>query len=379
MSDEACFIGPVYSGGPGRAVAIKDLIDMAGLPTTAGSEALAAAPPAGEDAACLHGIRAGEAAGELHIVGKTNLHELAFGITGVNHWSGTPVNPLDPNRVPGGSSSGSAVAVALGLAEMALGTDTGGSIRIPAACCGVAGLKTTHGRVDLTGVRPLAPSLDTVGPMAATVAGLIWGMELLEPGFTLDGVTPAPLLGRLRLPAHPLIDEAIDRVLAESGITVMDVDLPGWEQTAADTMGVIASEAFDVDGYLLATGKVGADVAERLEGGGRIGPDERRRLEAAMVAWRLQLGEVLGRVGVVVAPILSDFPPLLEDASRMYSIRQAHPVNFAGVPALALPAPSTGALPASMQLIGPSGSEELLLATGLVLEAASGGPVAPGT
>ncbi len=379
MNDEACFIGPVHPGGPGRAVAIKDLIDMAGLPTTAGSEALAGEAPAEEDAACLAGIRAAEAAGELHIVGKTNLHELAFGITGINKWSGTPVNPLDPRRVPGGSSSGSAVSVALGLAEMALGTDTGGSIRIPAACCGIAGLKTTHGRIDLTGVRPLAPSLDTVGPMAATVAGLIWGMELLEPGFTLEGVRPAPLLGRLRLPASSVIDAAIDRVLAESGITVMDIDLPGWAQTAADTMGVIASEAFDVDGYLLATGKVGADVAERLEGGSRIGSDERRRLDAAKVVWRLQLGEVLGRVGVVVAPVLTDVPPLLGEASRMYSIRQAHPVNLAGVPALALPVPTTGPLPASLQLIGPAGSEELLLATGLLLEAASGRPLDPGT
>lgn len=371
MNDEAIFTHRLRPGGPGRPVAVKDLIDMAGLPTIAGCEALADAVPALEDAACLAGIRAEEAAGKLHIVGKTNLHELAFGITGINKWSGTPVNPLDPRRVPGGSSSGSAVAVALGLAEVAVGTDTGGSIRIPAACCGVAGLKTTHGRIDLTGVRPLAPSLDTVGPMAPSVAGLIWGMELLEPGFSIDGVAPAPVIGRLRLVANPKIDEAIDRVLAESGINVVEVDLPGWDQTAADTLGVIASEAFDVDGYLLATGKVGADVAERLVGGSRIAADERRRLQAARVKWKLQLGEALGRVGLIAAPVLTDFAPLLEEASRMYTIRQAHPVNLAGVPALALPAPTGGPLPAGLQLIGPAGSEELLLATGLVLEAAA--------
>jgi len=371
MTDEAIFSTKLASGGPGRPVAVKDLIDMAGLPTIAGCEALAGSPPADDDAVCLNGIRDAEAAGELHIAGRTNLHELAFGITGVNKWSGTPVNPRDPRRVPGGSSSGSAVAVALGLADMALGTDTGGSIRIPAACCGVAGLKTTHGRIDLTGVRPLAPSLDTVGPMAVTVAGLIWGMQLLEPGFTVDGATHAPLIGRLRLAANPEIDRAIDRVLAESGIPVVDVDLPGWDQTAADTMGVIASEAFDVNGYLLATGKVGADVAERLEGGSRISPDQRRRLEAARVAWKLQLGEALGRVGLIAAPVLTDFAPPLDEASRMYTIRQAHPVNLAGVPALALPVPTGGPLPAGLQLIGPAESEELLLATGLVLEGAA--------
>jgi amidase len=374
MDDGACFITRLASQGPGRPVAIKDLIDMAGLPTTAGSEAVAeAAGPAEADAACMAGLRAAEAAGELHIIGKTNLHELAFGITGINRWSGTPVNPLDPKRVPGGSSSGSAVAVALGLAEMALGTDTGGSIRIPAACCGIAGLKTTHGRVDLTGVRPLAPSLDTVGPMARTVAGLVWGMELLEPGFSIESVAPARRVGRLRLPADPQIDKAIDRVLAEAGFKVMDVELPGWGQTASDAMGVIASEAFDANGYLLPTGKVGADVAERLEGGGRIDPRERRRLQAARVAWRLQLGEVLAQAGLIVAPVLTDFPPLLDEPARMYEIRQAHPVNLAGVPALALPVPTGGPLPAGLQLIGPAGSEELLLATGLTLEAAAAG------
>ena len=126
---------------------------------------------------------AGARAAGVAIVGKVNLHELAFGASGVNEYFGTPVNPLDPDRVPGGSSSGSAVAVADGEADIAYGSDTGGSIRVPAAFCGVTGLKTTHGRVSLEGVWPLAPSLDTVGPMARDVAGVAAGMALLEPGF----------------------------------------------------------------------------------------------------------------------------------------------------------------------------------------------------
>ncbi|HYN99560.1 MAG TPA: amidase, partial [Actinomycetota bacterium] len=253
MNDDAVFTTRLAAGGTGRPVAVKDLVDMAGLPTIAGCRALADTPPALEDAACLAGIRAAENAGQLHIAGRTNLHELAFGITGINNWSGTPANPLDERRLPGGSSSGSAVAVALGIADVALGTDTGGSIRIPAACCGVAGLKTTHGRIDLRGVRPLAPSLDTVGPLARTVEDLVWGMQLLEPGFSLEGASPPPLLGRLRLSGDPTIDEAIDWVLAGAGFEVVEVQLPGWEQTAGDTMGVIASEAFDVNGHLLAS------------------------------------------------------------------------------------------------------------------------------
>ena len=155
------FITRYETSGPGVRLAVKDLIDMEGEPTTAGCRAAAErAHPAPSDAACLAGARAAGA----RIVGRTNLHELALGVTGVNPWYGTPVNPLDPALVPGGSSSGSAVAVATGEADVAYGSDTGGSVRIPAACCGIAGLKTTWGRVPLDGVWPLSPSFDTVGP-----------------------------------------------------------------------------------------------------------------------------------------------------------------------------------------------------------------------
>ncbi len=137
---------------------------MEGEPTTAGCRAVAdRAVPAPRDAACMAGARAAGA----RIVGRTNLHELALGVTGINPWYGTPVNPLDPTRVPGGSSSGSAVAVAVGDADVAYGSDTGGSVRIPAACCGTAGLKTTWGRIPLDDVWPLSPSFDTVGPHGA--------------------------------------------------------------------------------------------------------------------------------------------------------------------------------------------------------------------
>ena len=184
------FITRYETSGSGVRLAVKDLIDMEGERTTAGCRAVAErAVPAARDAVCLAGARAAGA----RIVGRTNLHELALGVTGVNEWYGTPVNPLDPTRVPGGSSSGSAVAVATGEADVAYGSDTGGSVRIPAACCGTAGLKTTWGRIPLDGVWPLAPSFDTVGPMARTVAGLVTGMQLLEPGFTVCRRGRAPI------------------------------------------------------------------------------------------------------------------------------------------------------------------------------------------
>lgn len=144
-------------------MAVKDCIDLAGTVTTAGSPAVAAtALPAEVDAACLAGLRTVG----TRFVGKANLHELCFGSTGVNPHYGTPVNPIDGRRIPGGSSSGSAVAVATWEADIGIGTDTAGSLRNPAAACGVVALKPTFGVVPVAGVRPLAPSLDTVGVLA---------------------------------------------------------------------------------------------------------------------------------------------------------------------------------------------------------------------
>src|SRR5215467_10438821 len=217
--------------GPGLRVAVKDIIDMAGVPTTAGSLAVAdRAGPAAADAACLAGLRAAIARGQACLAGKVNLHELAYGISGINPAFGTPVNPLDPALVPGGSSSGSAVAVATGEADVAYGSDTGGSIRIPAACCGVAGLKTTWGRIPLNGVWPLAPSLDTVGPIAVDVAGLVAGMVLLEPGFAVSH-SPAVRIGRLRPPSDdldPRVDAAVDAVLRASGLEIVELGPVDW-------------------------------------------------------------------------------------------------------------------------------------------------------
>ena len=153
--------------GDGPTVAVKDAIDVAGTVTTVGARSREDSGVAGADAPCVAAIRRSGG----RIVGKTNLSELCWFADGINEHTGTPVNPLDPSRIPGGSSSGSAVVVALGEADIALGTDTGGSVRIPAACCGIAGLKTTRGRVPLDGVFPLAPELDTVGRWRATSPG----------------------------------------------------------------------------------------------------------------------------------------------------------------------------------------------------------------
>ena len=361
------------AGPRGPRVAVKDLIDVVGTPTTAGSAAVAAtATPAAADASCVAAARAGGA----RMVGKTNLHELAFGGTGINPHFGTPVNPLDPTRIPGGSSSGSAVAVAVGDADVAIGTDTAGSIRTPSACCGTVGLKTTRGRIPTAGVRPLAPTLDTVGPMARDVAGIVLGMQLLEPGFRADDPAAATV-GRVRLPAgarvDPVVDRAVDDLLAATGaFGVVDLVLPGW--TAAERAGttVLFAEAWLSNRalYEARADRLGPDVRERFQQGRAIPAAELAAAGAQARRWSHELALVFAGVDVLALPTLPVLPTRLGEPppdTRTTNV----PVNLAGLPALALPAPTGGPLPASVQLVGPAGRESLLLATGALLEAAA--------
>lgn len=361
------------SGGSGLRVAVKDMIDMAGLPTTAGCRAIARdAVPADADAACLAGFRRAEKADRLRFVGLTNLNELAFGIDGVNPWFGTPINPLRPALVPGGSSSGSAVAVAADEADLALGTDTGGSVRIPAACCGICGLKTTWGRIPSGNVLPLAPSLDTVSPLAADVAGLIEGMSLLEPGFTGAPTTPARI-GRFRPPAAPDIDIALDDALSNAELQVTDIELPGWRAADKATAVLLAAEAWRKHAGLLRCDPagIGGEVAERLRTGADRTPADTAAAKAVRIAWRAELDSVFARVPLIALPTLLGDPPPLDDAATMYRLRATLPINLAGVPAISIPVPRRNRPPTSLQMVGPAGSEELLLATAAHIESAN--------
>ena len=360
------FITRLDSAGAGPRLAIKDLIDVAGVPTTAGCKAVAdGAKPAAADAPLLAGARAADA----RIVGKANLHELAFGATGVNQWFGTAVNPLDPTLVPGGSSSGSAVAVATDEADVAYGSDTGGSVRIPSACCGTAGLKTTHGRISLEGVWPLALSLDTIGPMARDVAGLVLGMQLLEPGFAVAPSPPASV-GRFRLAGtDPTIDAALDRALAASELDVVDIDLPGWAAAYATNGVILIAEAWQANHHLLGHEGLGEQVAQRIELGGAVTSENLEQAEAGRRAWQQELADAFGRVQLIALPTSPVFPPPIDDLPAELDITGGTgPVNLAGIPALALPVPTTGRLPASLQLMGPQNSEDLILAAGAVIE-----------
>jgi amidase len=368
----ATFITRMPSSGDGVRLAVKDLIDVAGVPTTAGSRALAAAAAAERDAPCLAGARA---AG-TRIVGKANLHELAYGATGVNEHFGTPVNPLDRGRVPGGSSSGSAVAVADGEADLAYGSDTGGSIRVPAAFCGITGLKTTHGRIPLAGVWPLAPSLDTIGPMARDVAGVAAGMALLEPGFSVD-VAAAARVGRIRpagVDVDPVIDAAVDAALARCGVEVIDVELPGWNPARRTCDVINDAEAVVSNRVLLADPArrdlIGPRVRANLAEAQSVTPGQELQARAEQERWRAAMAAALRDVEVLALATVPFFPPQLEAAVRHGYLALTCPVNLAGFPALALPVPTGQPLPASVQLIGGPNAEALLLATGAMIEAA---------
>jgi len=353
----------------GLRLAIKDCIDVAGVVTTAGSPLIAErAEPATVDAPCLEVARAAGA----RIVGKANLHELCFGATGVNPHYGTPVNPRDPRRVPGGSSSGSAVAVADREADIGFGTDTAGSIRNPAASCGIVGLKTTFGLVPVEGVRPLAPSLDTIGVLARDVADLAAGATLLDPRLTDSGIQASTTAGRFRLPdTDPTIDAAIDSALVAAGIEAVDIELPGWDAAHTAAITVLFGEALMVndDVWRHHHGRLGADLVERFTFAQAISPGELGDARARREPWRTELAEVLGSVGVIVLPAMAAYPVRVDSGAA--SPNPACPaVNLAGHPAVALPVPSGGLMPASVQLVAPDHHEGRLLATAAVIEAA---------
>jgi amidase len=369
----ATFITRLDGVGEGPRLAVKDLIDVEGVPTTAGCRAVErTAQPAAKDAACLAGARAAGA----RIVGKTNLHELAALPLGINPWFGTPTNPLDPDLVPGGSSSGSATAVAEDEADIAYGSDTGGSVRIPAACCGIAGLKTTHGRIPLDGVWPLAPSFDTIGPMARDVAGLTAGMKLLEPSFDASA-TSATSIGRIRTDGDPVIEAAVDAALAEAGFEVVELSWEDLEPAADAWLTIYVQEIWDNNQALIAAhpDEVGADVAGIVAFGEGANSEGAR---TGLTEWRGSFDRIFQRVQLLALPTMPIFPPSIDSVTPasllpivMEMTKHMTVFNGAGSPCTAQPIPAAGSrLPASLQLVGPLGSEALLLVTAQLVESA---------
>ncbi|MEI8127556.1 MAG: amidase [Actinomycetota bacterium] len=362
------FITPMSGVGSGPRLAVKDLIDVLDTPTTAGCKAVANhAQLATKDAACMAGARAADA----RIVGKTNLTELAATGVGTNPWFGTPINPIDPDRIPGGSSSGSAVAVGSDEADVAYGSDTGGSVRIPAACCGVAGLKTTFGRIPLEGVWPLGRTLDTIGPIGHDLAGVELGMQLLEPGFT-RATTAATIVGRIVTQADPVVNAAVDAALVAAGFEVISIDPSEIEALGNAFVTLYFAELWDADHHLAETDPDGlsAEVLEMITLGSAFAPlHAAARAEADRLT--ASFCRIFERVQLLALPTISILPPRLDDplmgtAHLNLALAAFTPLaNVTGLPALSLPIPvAGGGFPSSLQLIGPHHREDLLITTG---------------
>ena len=368
------FISEFLLGGSGKRVAIKDSIDIAGHPTRSGSRAFADAPAATKNAEVVDAIiDAG-----WQIVGKTNLHELAFGVTGINDWTGTPINPQAPDRVPGGSSSGSASAVAAGLADIAIGTDTGGSVRVPAACCGVAGLKPTYGRVSRVGAHPLESSLDCVGPFARSMDDLIAAMQVICPGFNVQGLPGDGIkVGFLDVACDAHLQASLGAAADRAGWRRSHLQLSEFEAAFTAGLTVINFENWAAFGHLTGKGLIGADVETRLLAASRTTGEELARAEAVRSRFTRQVDAALEDFAVLLLPTLPTLPPTLSEA-RAGSKAVAgmtplvRPFNLSGHPALTVPVElDGGGLKVGLQIVGRKGQDELVCAFGAQLQAST--------
>jgi aspartyl-tRNA(Asn)/glutamyl-tRNA(Gln) amidotransferase subunit A len=347
-------------------MAIKDLFDTKGIRTTYGSAIFADHIPGGSAEAVLR-----LETGGYTNCGKANLHEFAYGVTSENEHYGRVPNPLATDRTSGGSSGGCAAALAAGLADAALGTDSGGSIRIPAACCGVTGFKPTHGLVPITGCFPLAPSFDHAGPLAHDVESCERMLHALVP----DHASVSLALRDLHVGiawtglADPLVRARIETAAAHFG-SCAPLELPLHSSTSALFGREVAVVHHDLwrdhrEAY-------GADVASKLERAMAVTDAEAEEAGRARERFREQIAVLTAGVDLVVTPTVAMVAPpaaLGEQPIRDRMLQFTYPWNAVGAPALALPCGAAeDGLPASVQIVGRPGDDALVLAAGRELE-----------
>jgi aspartyl-tRNA(Asn)/glutamyl-tRNA(Gln) amidotransferase subunit A len=380
---------PVLAGLP---VTVKDLFDVAGEPTVAGSVLLRDAAPALADAPAVARLRRQGAA----LIGKTNMSEFAFSGVGINPHLGTPRNPADAQvaRIPGGSSSGAAVSVALGLAVAGLGSDTGGSLRIPAALCGLVGFKGSQTRVPLAGAFELARSLDTVGAITACVEaclaldGAIADMPLAVRRRPLRGMRLAPPQTLVLDTLEPAVATAFERALttlSAAGALIEHVTLAELGEIASLNApgGLSPIEAFAVHRQRMATQRDGFDprVAMRIALGEPVSAADYIALLDHRRAWIGRVEQALAGFDAVVCPtvpiVAPAIAPLVESDDTFFAanrllLRNTFAFNFLDGCAFSLPCHAAGELPVGLMLASVNGDDARLAAVALAVEAALG-------
>lgn len=349
--------------GNGPAVAVKDCIDIAGSRTCCGSRAFADVPPARRHAHVVQAL----VDGDYRIVAKTSMHELAYGMTGLNDWTGNVENPLYPGLIPGGSSSGSAAAVAAGLVDISLGTDTGGSVRMPAACCGVIGFKPSFGRLSRDGLTPANSDLDCVGLFARSMPLIEGAMAQMDPDFVVADAVARPAIGTVHVVVDGEIDAAVIAALAPLGNVVQPCALPFLEDAFQAGVVMMAAEASSAYGHLVDSGLLGADVEQRLRAAPTVATAERvawaQEVKASFIA---QVDDLLERFDVLALPTLPEFPPRVDalgDAAAILRLSSfVRPFNLSGHPAISLPLVTPSGRPAALQLVARRGDDARLCA-----------------
>lgn len=367
------FRGPLH----GVPVAVKDLFDVAGEVTGAGSRVPPTGLPATSDAPAVARLRAAGAV----VVGRTRTHEYAWGMTTQHESLGGARNPWDTGRTPGGSSGGSAVAVAAGVVPLALGTDTAASIRLPAAWCGLVGHKPTHGSVDLTGVVPLVPSLDCGGALVRTVRdarlalSVLTGRPVARRRESLSGLG----IGVLRDPSAPALDAGIGAVVeaAVGGLGAVELEAPLW---AAMRRALVAAQAAESGAYHRSLGHwpdraadYGPDVRSRLAAASALTPEDLAAGVEDRAAVRRRADELLAAVDVLVLPVAGAGPSRVDDPDRVTVDGQPADLraqvlphtllaNLCGLPACSVPVGlDPDGLPVGLQVVGAAGADELVL------------------
>lgn len=388
-ADAASGAGKTLPPLAGLPVSVKDLYDVAGEVTRAASVVRQDAAAATADATVVARLRQAGAA----IVGRTNMTEFAFSGVGINPHYGTPVNPAsEPGaaRIPGGSSSGAAVSVALGLAVAALGSDTGGSIRIPAALCGITGFKPTARRVPLTGAFPLSYTLDTACAMARTVSDCVAVDAVIADQAVLPRVT-SPTAIRLAIPRQHLLDDldpvvarAFDRALGRlsaAGVQLEHVDLPELGELAALNAqgGFSAPEAYAIHRHVLAGKRELYDprVASRIERGATVSAADYIDLGRARLDWIARMEARLAGFDAVVCPtvpmVAPEIAPLRTDDAQFFRVnalllRNTSAFNFLDGCSISLPCHAPDELPVGLMLSHGPMRDAGLLGTALALE-----------